>query len=122
MLKKQFNFLLSSYDVSNSVGCSYDYADQIYRFDKYTKRRDLPDYKTRKEVFERDNYACVVCGSEEKLNIHHISTHENKLDNLVTLCSNCHLKAHDGCFTNKKTAYGSADNFWEWIRQVSNKS
>lgn len=70
-------------------------------------------YQSREACLERDNYECVVCGTGneehkeqqgEELNVHHIRRikefeteegldHEaaNDLDNLVTLCRNCHF-------------------------------
>lgn len=44
-------------------------------------------------VFERDNYKCVQCGSNQHLQIDHIksvySGGENKICNLQTLCRSC---------------------------------
>ena len=49
-------------------------------------------------VTERDNFKCVKCGSNKKLNVHHIKFlsrgGNNKVDNLVTLCEQCHIKVH----------------------------
>ena len=53
---------------------------------------------------ERDNYRCQICGLAEKDSAHHVhhktpfkkfTTYQeaNRLDNLITLCSNCHQKA-----------------------------
>jgi hypothetical protein len=54
--------------------------------------------KIRKEVYERDNWQCKVCGKHCKRDIqcHHIipyriSKNDNK-DNLITLCVKCHRK------------------------------
>jgi len=56
----------------------------------------------RKKVLERDKYKCQVCGSREKLAIHHvdgIGRHSkrkinNSLENLIVLCSSCHRGLH----------------------------
>ena len=55
----------------------------------------------RVRVFERDNYTCQDCGKiGGELNSHHIkpfATHKNlrtELDNGITLCKTCHIKAH----------------------------
>lgn len=59
--------------------------------------------KFRKDVFERDNYKCVMCGrSDVKLDAHHI-TNRKKMpnggyvkENGITLCDcydGCHFKA-----------------------------
>lgn len=59
----------------------------------------------RTEILQRDNHRCVVCGSTEKLTVHHKQYHmtpdgrkylpwmyENRY--LVTLCEKCHMKGH----------------------------
>lgn len=70
--------------------------------------RDSADYKKwRKEVYEKDVYKCVFCGSKEKINAHHIySWHyypEKRYDinNGITVCEKCHIKIH------KKFGYDS---------------
>jgi 5-methylcytosine-specific restriction endonuclease McrA len=59
----------------------------------------------RQMVLERDNYTCQKCGSTENLQCHHIlpvavePLLSADVDNCITLCYNCHRKAHkqDGC-------------------------
>lgn len=56
----------------------------------------------RKNVFERDGYTCVTCGTEgdaDELDAHHI-TDRNEIphggyvkENGITLCATCHIKA-----------------------------
>jgi len=55
----------------------------------------------RIKALERDNYSCQICGSTEKILVHHIDrtgrgslNHNNNLDNLITLCRRCHIKEH----------------------------
>lgn len=52
----------------------------------------------RKRALFRANYKCQLCGSKENLNVHH-NTYENrgeeKDEDLVVLCENCHGKFHD---------------------------
>jgi len=51
--------------------------------------------KIRKEVYKRDNHTCQECGKTDcKVCAHHIDfdSTNNSLDNLVTLCGNCHGK------------------------------
>jgi len=54
---------------------------------------------------ERDNYTCQVCKLEDKdiMDVHHIkelkSEHKRRygvddLNNMITLCPNCHRKVH----------------------------
>lgn len=59
-----------------------------------------------KAVKARDGYACVECGSKKKLDAHHILSFSRYpharviLDNGITLCKSCHLKAHNGSWRN----------------------
>lgn len=54
--------------------------------------------KILKKVFERDNYTCQKCKIQDKtakiLEAHHIVPlvfeGKDELDNLITLCGNCH--------------------------------
>lgn len=55
----------------------------------------------RKAALTRDGYKCRICGSAEKLCVHHIKKYKefadkseaHQLKNLITLCSSCHAKA-----------------------------
>ena len=46
-------------------------------------------------AFERDNWRCVLCGSEGPLELDHaralMNGGDNSLDNLHTLCHDCHV-------------------------------
>lgn len=67
----------------------------------------------RSKAYERDGYACTICGSEKNLSIHHIdksgsgNNPNNKLDNLLTVCHSCHhQKMHlDDCVAARKGVY-----------------
>lgn len=63
--------------------------------------RDSSQYKIwRKNVYMRDNYQCVKCGSKIKLNAHHIKSWKDypelryDLNNGITLCEKCHIEHH----------------------------
>lgn len=64
--------------------------------------RESSDYKMfRRAVLKRDSYTCQNCGKHGgKLNVHHIKRFADypelrmSLDNGVTLCVDCHRKAH----------------------------
>ena len=49
-------------------------------------------------VKDRDGNKCVICGSTENLNAHHICYDGDCLDenDIVTLCNRCHECLHDG--------------------------
>lgn len=58
-------------------------------------------YNVKAVVLNRDDYKCQICGAKDiRLEIHHIQYRSkggsNRIDNLVTLCSNCHSKIHSG--------------------------
>jgi len=56
--------------------------------------------KWSKAVRARDNNTCVICGSQEKLEAHHILPKALYPDsaymmiNGITLCDDCHLSVH----------------------------
>lgn len=63
--------------------------------------RDSSEYKNwRQAVYQKDNYQCVLCGSKEKLNAHHIKSWKNypelryNISNGITLCEKCHIEYH----------------------------
>ena len=65
-------------------------------------RKSVKYRKWRKNVFERDNYICQICGQKGyKLRAHHINNFAEykdermEVDNGITLCANCHRKIHN---------------------------
>lgn len=65
---------------------------------KYSDKLKDPRWqKKRLEIFERDGWACTLCGdSEQTLHIHHLCYQKGKDPweyedkHLLTLCANCH--------------------------------
>ena len=55
---------------------------------------------TRRRVLRRDKYRCTKCGTKEvTLDVHHVSKPKGTpgaedLDNLTTLCRQCHIEKH----------------------------
>lgn len=70
----------------------------------------------RKSVFERDNFTCQHCGSQDELQAHHIKSFAKfeklryKTSNGITLCNKCHKEEH------KRLKQGDKN-----VRRVSNK-
>lgn len=68
------------------------------KYDRINFHETLEYRIFRESVFKRDNYKCVLCGNNKKLQIDHIkaySTHpelRTNLDNGRVLCHACHVK------------------------------
>lgn len=84
--------------------------------DRIRDRRYPEYYEWRRQVFERDNYTCQVCGLRgATLNAHHIqgfAEHESlrtDVNNGVTLCVDCHKTYHSEIEHNKASLAG-----WEY--------
>jgi 5-methylcytosine-specific restriction endonuclease McrA len=49
-------------------------------------------------AFQRDGWKCQCCGSTKTLQAHHLQYRSrlgsDLLDNLITLCADCHGKEH----------------------------
>ena len=76
--------------------------EKKYKKAYYTKNRFTPQYSLwRKRVVGRDRYKCVLCGSNNRIQAHHIlrwihnPIERFKVDNGVTLCYECHSKNHN---------------------------
>lgn len=68
---------------------------------KYKEYLNSDQWKEiRDKVLHRDGNKCIKCGSSKNLQVHH-NTYDNiyneaeNLDDLITLCSKCHMKEHD---------------------------
>ena len=64
-------------------------------------------YNVKAAVLSRDNYTCQICGAKDtRLEVHHIQFRSqggsDSMDNLVTLCKDCHGKVHSGELTFDK--------------------
>lgn len=79
--------------------------DYMREFMRLKRARDIGDIKKvafwnnlRHLVLERDGYRCQFChiAIKEVLTVHHVNqNHEdNRLENLKTLCFNCHFMLH----------------------------
>ena len=71
-------------------------------FENYNEFLKTDEWKQIAQmVKERDGYKCVICGSTENLNAHHIGYDGDRMDenDIVTLCNRCHECLHDGIKT-----------------------
>lgn len=54
--------------------------------------------KVRRAIYEREGYACALCGDPRNLHIHHVVPRSvgggNNPHNLIALCRYCHALAH----------------------------
>lgn len=62
-------------------------------------KHSITEYrKLVKQVYKRDGYKCVKCGLRQNLTPHHVifRSHggEDSLENLITLCIECHNGVH----------------------------
>lgn len=79
---------------------------------KRPKRINNGKYQSlRKEVFKRDGHACCYCGSEERLELHHVKDWANNpglrydTNNCLTLCHICHKKTDNYGFKNSRKTH-----------------
>jgi len=59
------------------------------------------DFENKRQyVLYRDGFKCQHCGSKDKLEVHHIIYRSqdgtNDINNLITLCHECHQEVHKG--------------------------
>jgi len=75
-------------EIGDILGITKQRVHQIYK--DYVKTYQ----HIKAKVKDRDSYQCVICGSTENLEVHHINgiKKDNHLENLVTLCRKCHHK------------------------------
>jgi ATP-dependent DNA helicase RecQ len=54
----------------------------------------------RNQVLRRDGWRCQSCGTMSNLEVHHrefrSQAGDDSEENLITLCSACHAKLHEG--------------------------
>lgn len=79
------------------------------KFNSYEEFLNTEEWKQVAEmVKDRDGNKCVICGSTENLNAHHIGYDGDCLDenDIVTLCNRCHECLHDGIETMREAVSG----------------
>ena len=91
----KINLLLPNTSLHIEVG-KFDLLKMTEADNKYCKSNESPEYyNIRYYVLSRDNYTCQVCKKKNKmLQVHHIIYRSrggtNRLNNLITVCSECH--------------------------------
>ena len=78
--------------IGNLLNLTRQRVHQIYTNYACTKKY------IRESAKSRDGGICVICGSNENIEIHHINgiKNDNRLSNLATLCRKCHVSMMKG--------------------------
>lgn len=87
----------------------YHERGNLMQFNSYEEFLNTEEWKQVAEmVKDRDGHKCVICGSTENLNAHHIGYEGDYLNenDIVTLCRRCHECLHDGISEMKKAVSG----------------
>ena len=87
----------------------YRERGNLMQFNSYEEFLNTEEWKQVAEmVKDRDGHRCVICGSTENLNAHHIGYDGDCLDenDIVTLCNRCHECLHDGIETMREAVSG----------------
>jgi len=73
----------------------YPAHSDLWRLHRSTVRTPISKVR-RMSIFERDNFTCLHCGTNEKLTIDHIvpwvKGGGNEMENLQTLCQSCNSR------------------------------
>lgn len=82
-----------------------------------SKRNSLTHITWSRDVYSRDSYSCLSCGSNKQLRAHHLNSWNKfplerfNVSNGITLCHDCHKNFH--------ATYGVGNNtvaqFLEWL-------
>lgn len=123
-----FRYNIPSRVTADVVGCSRGHAR---RFEWDSDREEVREKSwSRKQrahqappaladqVRSQDNHECVRCGENAELSVHHIDPVGQQgpavVENLATLCGQCHKAAHGGNVSSGQVIYDSVAEFWEW--------
>ena len=86
-------------------------------------RQSVDYYQFRKEVLRKDNYKCIICGTNKNLEVHHIyqfSKYPNQrlnINNGICLCKVHHSLSEPNSF---HSLYGQFDNTPEQLEEYVN--
>jgi len=63
-----------------------------------------PNTILKQNILSKTNGRCLICGTESNIKVHHILPRtmggKDIPENLIPLCHECHLKAHNGSFSS----------------------
>lgn len=82
-----------------SIDCWFEYnrGENHFRYDENTERLYPLEWTKllRDKIRERDNWICAIC-ERPGLDVHHIDHNKDNcdVDNLITLCTSCHMQYH----------------------------
>jgi len=131
VLLSVFQYDIPSRVVADVVGCSRGHARR-FEWDEGQKevREKAWSRKQRahqvppalaEQVRIRDDHECVRCGSDDELRVHHIDPAGQQgpavMENLGTLCNQCHKVAHGGNVSSGEVIHDSVEEFWNWATE-----
>jgi len=78
--------------------------------------------KVREKVLARDCNKCRYCASKKRLEVHHLTYYNHKnelnhLDDLITLCHNCHSNVD--AIMQEQEEFDKADQLWVYDKIMS---
>jgi len=131
VLLSVFQYDIPSRVVADVVGCSHGHARRFeWDNDQKEVREKAWSQKQRahqvppalaEQVRIRDNHECVRCGSDDQLSVHHIDPAGQHgpavMENLATLCNQCHKAAHGGNVSSGEVIHDSVTEFWNWATE-----
>lgn len=94
---------------------------RLFYFMTYSKKLQDPRWqKKRLEVFERDRFTCQLCEDKSTtLNVHHEKYFKNpwdaELNDLITLCKNCHTIVEDLKKVNCRAVHIEKNNKYYFV-------
>ncbi|MDD1706136.1 MAG: HNH endonuclease [Methanoregulaceae archaeon] len=128
LTKKEFQLFLTAFDVAADPACGGDpgrngflilcyqcpfserrehevFCIRYRRIIRARAKYGLPRWRgIRAEILARDGFSCRICGSKERLQVHHIDQDFTCDDpsNLMSLCETCHARIHSGTRVQQK--------------------
>ena len=103
------------YNLRNTGENHFNYNSNLSDEDRLLNRDYSEYHKWRLDVYKKDNYKCVICGSNKSINAHHLYNYadypELRTDvlNGAVLCHLCHSEYH--------SIYGKKNNTREQFNE-----